>query len=86
MAVARPAIYVGHPDCSISDLFEKDNIGYSVKSGHSDDLVTCLLKMLQSKKLRESMGSKARTIFEHRFDKYHAMKKWDGVLEHIRNE
>lgn len=80
MAAGRPSIYVGPRDSDVWRILEETDAGICVENGDVDGLVKALETLKGDEKLRAKMGKNAREAFVNRFDRGHALRKWEAVL------
>jgi len=79
MAVGSPIVYVG-PRSDISWTIEKFNLGYIVNNGNVDEFIKRIKELYHNKKLRKTLGMKARRGFEEEYTKKKIMGKYLSVL------
>jgi len=79
MAVGSPIVYVG-PRSDISWAIEKFNCGYIVNNGNVDEFIKRIKELYYNKKLRKTLGMKARRGFEEEYTKKKIMEKYLSVL------
>jgi len=83
MAVGRPIVFVGPPDCHVARIVRRAGIGRVVAEGNAHGLVEALEDMRTRPGMRELMGERARQYFLDHFDKPHAMAKWTALLDSL---
>ncbi len=82
-AAGCPTIYVGDPEGEIPRMLMEAECGYAVMQGEGATLAKCIRDLKNNPKRGEEMGKRARNLFEERFDKTIAMKKWEAVLKAV---
>ncbi len=85
-AAGRPTLFVGDPKGEVGRIVTRDRIGKVVEINDSVALTRVILTLRDNQDQCEAMGIKARTIFEERYDKSVAMKKWEQVLSKVSGE
>jgi colanic acid biosynthesis glycosyl transferase WcaI len=80
LAAARPSVFIGDPDGELGRLLEAAACGVNVRCGDADSLAR-ELKALQADPQRlQSMGDRARALFEERYTPEAAVSRWIDVL------
>jgi glycosyltransferase involved in cell wall biosynthesis len=74
MASGRPVVATRHG--GLSDVVEHGETGFLVKPGSSRELAEAIITLLEDRKLREKMGSKARSVAVEKYS-------WDKVAQRI---
>ncbi|NOY73332.1 MAG: glycosyltransferase family 4 protein [Gammaproteobacteria bacterium] len=82
-AAGRPTLFIGDKKGEVGRIVTRDKIGKVVTIGDSETLSTAILELKNDQTQCETMGIKARTIFEERYDKKVAMKKWKALLTSV---
>jgi len=80
-AAGRPTIFVGDMEGEIGRIVVRDEIGKAVEINNTEALASTILALRDNQEQCEAMGVKARKIFEERYDKRVAMRKWEQVLD-----
>jgi len=76
MAAGRPLLYVGDPRTDIARLITENRCGAVVASGDSIGLAELIAKWSSERATVEECGTAARALFEHRFDRPHAVNAY----------
>lgn len=84
-AAGRPTIFVGDPDGEIAGIVTDSACGLVVSCGDVTALAAAVLNLRDHRELLELYGRNARAVFDTRFDKKHAMKRWQEVVERAGN-
>lgn len=82
-AAGRATLYVGDPDGEIARLLSEHDCGRTVRPGQGADLVRHVLTLARDRALCQAMGSRARALFEARFDKHIAAEAWMTLLRQL---
>ena len=80
-AAARPAIFIGSTKGEIAQLVEETKCGVTIESGDSEGLLSRIVDLARNPALMRAMGSRARSAFEARWEKRHALAKWQAVID-----
>jgi len=83
IACGRPVLYVGPCDTDMARDITKDRLGEVVANGDVHRLVDVLLGMAQADS-NKSDEQRIRTVFERRFDRPIAVRRWVGMLEGLK--
>ncbi|MCW5700429.1 MAG: hypothetical protein KIT00_11370, partial [Rhodospirillales bacterium] len=79
-AAGRPTIYIGDPDGEIPRVLKEFQLGMTVPPDDADGLVRVLTDLAGDPERCHSMGQRARTVFEQRYDKDIAISSWKELL------
>jgi glycosyltransferase involved in cell wall biosynthesis len=82
-AAGRPTVYVGDPDGEIPRILAKHSIGITVRTGDTAGLLQALRALRDNEGQRLAMGARARTVFEHEWDKPIALEKWSALIASV---
>jgi len=85
-AAGRPTIFVGDLMGEVGRIVVRDEIGKAVEINNTEALASTILALRDNQTQCEAMGVKARKIFEERYDKRVAMRKWAQVLSGVSGE
>lgn len=80
MAVAKPTVMVGPPDCECSLVVHETNSGYVIPNRMPAILTQQLRALKQDPKLRERMGRSARRAFEQHYDRAISCQRIEEIL------
>lgn len=81
-SVGRPVIFVGPPDCSISEWIREADAGWTVPPGDLDGLMQAMEQALD-RALREQRGNNARAFAEKQFDRFTNCDRITKLLEQV---
>jgi glycosyltransferase involved in cell wall biosynthesis len=76
MAAGRPLLFVGDHRSDIARIIIENRCGAVVPSGDSKGLVEVITEWYSQRSQVEELGSAARTLFEERFDRAHAISAY----------
>ena len=79
-AAGRPTIFLGDRDGEISTILRETGSGYTVSIGDSVGLANRIQGMLRNNNETLNMGTRARLVFDQRFDQRHAFAAWEELL------
>jgi colanic acid biosynthesis glycosyl transferase WcaI len=85
-AAGRPAIFIGAKDGEIARVLEHSDTGMTVSPGDSVALADAVLSLALNPGLAAAKGVRARTLFERRFDRHHALAEWQAVIGEIATD
>ena len=79
MALGRPLLLVGPPECHVSDIMENQSIGWHVQHGDVDALIAAVdeMRQLPQAKLHE-MGQQAMQFVQTRFQRQQMIDEFPG--------
>jgi glycosyltransferase involved in cell wall biosynthesis len=80
MAAGRPLLFVGDTQSDVARLIGENNCGAVVPSGESQLLAEIISTWCDSKSEIEQLGSAARSLFEERFSRDHAINYYLETL------
>lgn len=80
MAAGRPSVYVGPRQSDVWRVLVETESGICVENGDVDGLVDALERLRTQPELRARMGENARAAFVERFDRGHALRRWEAVI------
>ena len=76
MAAGRPLLFVGDPHSDIARIITENRCGAVVASGDSSGLAETITSWSSERSKVEELGSAARSLFEERFDRKHAVNNY----------
>jgi colanic acid biosynthesis glycosyl transferase WcaI len=76
MAAGRPLLFVGDPCSDIARIVTENGCGAAVASGDSSRLAEIVASWSSEKSKVEELGLVARSLFEKRFDRKHAVNQY----------
>jgi colanic acid biosynthesis glycosyl transferase WcaI len=82
-AAGRPTIFIGSTEGEIAQLIEQARCGVAVRSGNGKALLSSILELAMDPSLIGAMGSRARLTFEDRWEKHHALARWQAVVDTV---
>ena len=85
-AAGRPAIFVGDPDGELAGIIEDSNTGFVIRDGDGAGLAEAILKLSRNPELTVEQGTRARRLFEARYDFAHAVKAWESLIRKASGE
>lgn len=80
MAAGRPLIYVGPRRCEVARVVLKEGIGWVVAPGDAEALAGRVAALSGDETALLGCGDKARRVFEARYDRPQAVKRWRHIL------
>ncbi|HEY3237023.1 MAG TPA: glycosyltransferase family 4 protein [Polyangiaceae bacterium] len=81
LASGRPVFYVGPAHCEVAELIRRERVGWEGRPGDEHGLAEAIRQALESPSEHQAMSHRARDLFERRFDRQHATRRWREVLE-----
>jgi glycosyltransferase involved in cell wall biosynthesis len=81
LAAARPIIFVGDPRSDAARLVAENGCGEVVAAGEGERLAAVVERLAENHELTAEMGRRARSLFERRFERAHAV---DAYIESFR--
>jgi colanic acid biosynthesis glycosyl transferase WcaI len=85
-AAGRPAIFVGDPNGELARIIEESKTGFAIRDGDGAGLAEAILKLVRNPELTVEQGTRARRLFETRYDFTHAVKAWEGLIRKASGE
>ena len=79
-AAGRPAIFVGNPDGELARIIKESETGFVIRDGDGAGLAEAILKLAHNPKLASEQGTRARQLFEAKYDFAHAVKAWETLI------
>jgi glycosyltransferase involved in cell wall biosynthesis len=76
MAAGRPLLFVGDPGSDIASIITQNGCGAAVTSGDSSGLAELVAAWSSKRSKVEELGVAARSLFEKRFDREHAVNAY----------
>lgn len=80
-AAARPTIFVGSKQGEIAQLIEEVNCGATVEPGDGEALLSEIIELARDPAAMRAMGARARAAFESKWEKQHALARWQSVMD-----
>jgi colanic acid biosynthesis glycosyl transferase WcaI len=80
-AAGRPVIFIGSPEGEIARLVNEANCGITVEPGNGRALLTEIVKLASDPATARAMGARARFAFESKWEKRHALARWQSVID-----
>lgn len=80
LAAGRPVIYIGSPQSEAARIVEDAQCGYVVAPGDDEALRKAVLEIYRNPEQKRLLGERARKIFESRFERSSAAKRFESVL------
>jgi colanic acid biosynthesis glycosyl transferase WcaI len=84
LAAGRPLIFIGAPDGDLAYILKSEGCGLCVQQGDVEGLIHAIDQFYQMPTLRQSMGIRARGLFEKRYDESLAMQNWCQVISRLK--
>jgi glycosyltransferase involved in cell wall biosynthesis len=84
-AAGRAVIFVGERRGEIGRLVESAGCGVVVEAGDVEALVAQIERLAADRVATESMGKRARVLFEACFDRPLALARWDALLARLQS-
>jgi len=81
LAAGRPVLFVGDRHGELGELVESQRIGFVVDPGDAAALETHIRWLAAHDDEWQAMGSRARALFEARFDRHIALSGWSALLD-----
>ncbi|HEX7997118.1 MAG TPA: glycosyltransferase family 4 protein [Pyrinomonadaceae bacterium] len=85
LAAGRPVLFVGDLRSAIARLVSENNCGAVVASGQSEQLAQLIMDWAASPSKLAEIGARARSLFESRFDRQHAITAYLASFEKCLN-
>jgi len=82
-AAGRPSLFIGDLDGEIPKILRASQAGVAVEVADVEGLVKQLLWMKENREELQSMGGNARVVFDSRFSKMAAFKRWEEVVKSV---
>ena len=79
-AAGRPAIFVGNPDGELARIIKGSETGFVIRDGDGVGLAEAILKLAYNPTLAAEQGTRARQLFEEKYDFAHAVKAWETLI------
>ncbi|MEJ7709658.1 MAG: glycosyltransferase family 4 protein [Pyrinomonadaceae bacterium] len=76
LATGRPVLFVGDPQSDVARLIKQHGCGAVVASGDSEALVRTISGWASDRSSLAALGTAARSLFESRFDRPHAVQAY----------
>jgi len=83
LAAGRPILYVGPSSSEVAQVIEETQCGIIIAEGNSEGLVSALQLLRDNPALVQSMGLRARAVFEEKFTRTAACERWRQLLRKI---
>ena len=81
LAAGRPVLFIGDRHGELGELVESRRIGFAVDPGDAAALETHIRWLAAHGEEWQAMGSRARALFEARFDRHIALSGWSALLD-----
>jgi glycosyltransferase involved in cell wall biosynthesis len=82
-AAGRPTLFIGDRNGEIPRLLAREECGMTVPPHDTGEFAAQILRLAADRALCAQMGQRARKLFEQRFDKKHAVCRWERMLADI---
>lgn len=79
-AAGRATLFIGDVQGEIPEVMREAHCGFAVASGDGPALADFIVRLADDPALCAGMGSKARAVFEQRFERRLALQAWKAVL------
>ena len=79
-AAGRPAIFVGHPEGELARIIRDSGTGFVVRDGDGAGLAEAILELARNPELAAEQGSRARRLFETKYEFAHAVTAWESLI------
>lgn len=83
MAVARPAIFVGHPSSEIARVLSESGCGVCVREGDARGLADAILALRADRAQTSAMGERGRRELLGKYDAATACAQWCSLLDRL---
>lgn len=79
-AAGRPTLFIGDVKGEIPHVLREADCGFAVASGDNQALADSIARLAGDRGLCAAMGTRARAVFDERFERRLAMQAWKTVL------
>jgi len=79
-AAGRPTIFIGSKNGEIPHILQQGQCGFSIEVGQNEEAVRIIRELAADTETCRSMGSRARVLFDQRFDTRHALQAWEAII------
>jgi glycosyltransferase involved in cell wall biosynthesis len=79
-AAGRPAIFVGHPEGELARIIRDSETGFVIRDGDGAGLAEAILELARNPALAAEQGSRARRLFEAKYEFAHAVTAWESLI------
>jgi glycosyltransferase involved in cell wall biosynthesis len=86
LAAGRPVLFVGDTDSDVAHLVKENNCGEVVNAGEDERLAKVITEWAANDEKLAEMGRAARTLFESRFDRIHAVNAYLETFSKCMND
>lgn len=83
LAVGRPVLMVGDPQGEVGEMLRRHDCGLSVPLGDGQAMADAIRALRDDPARRESMGRRAKALFERRFTREKALLHWEAALRSL---
>lgn len=80
LASGRPTVFIGDQQGEVATLVRRAGCGESVRPGDADSLAQVILRLKCAPGLSQTMGERARDLFETEFTLDQGVSRWFGAL------
>jgi glycosyltransferase involved in cell wall biosynthesis len=82
-AAGRPAIFIGDANGEIANILRRNDTGTVVAVGDGEGLASAVLDYAQDRWKASAHGTRARQLFDQRFDFPFALAAWEQVIDSV---
>jgi glycosyltransferase involved in cell wall biosynthesis len=86
LAAGRPVLFVGDLRSAIAELVAENDCGAVVASGESVQLAQVIIDWAEDPKKLNDLGARARSLFESRFERQHAINAYLSSFEQCMDD
>ncbi len=80
-AVGRPTLFIGSPDGEVARIIKQEGCGRAVAIGDGSGAASFIRSMAGDLEMNRTMGEKARSLFERKYDSAISLDAWAAALE-----
>ena len=83
LAVGRPILYIGEPNCEIADLVRDHELGFVIQERDVQALVRAVRELRDNPARRREISVRARALFETDYQAEPNIDRWNTILTAI---
>jgi glycosyltransferase involved in cell wall biosynthesis len=83
LAAGRPCLFIGDLEGEVPTVLRAADCGYCVVPGAAAELAALIRNLADNPQVAQGLGATARAVFERRFDRAIAARRWSAVLRSL---
>jgi glycosyltransferase involved in cell wall biosynthesis len=86
LAAGRPILFLGNPASELARLVREEQVGVAVAQEDVEGIVAAIRHLATDRAQCTAMGQRARQLFDERFERGQAARRWLKLLARLESD